>query len=84
MIMYAPSEVTGTESASAAIAVVVDIAGKTDLHCRHLAKKDVIFLKAIATEGVVAVAASRPELLMQGGKYISKTLCGFPGAVFHV
>ena len=38
MIMYAPSEVTGTESASAAIAVVVDIAGKTDLHCRHLAK----------------------------------------------
>ena len=50
MIMYAPSEVTGTESASAAIAVVVDIAGKTDLHCRHLAKKDVIFLKAMATD----------------------------------
>ena len=40
MIMYAPSEVTGTESASAAIAIVVYIASKTDLHCRrHLAKK---------------------------------------------
>ena len=37
-MQYAPSEVTGTESASAAIAVVVDIAGNTDLHCRQLAK----------------------------------------------
>ena len=37
-MQYAPSEATRMESASAAIAVVVDIARKTEVHCGRFAK----------------------------------------------